>query len=132
MDMKLTYGTFSHEFGGDMPGEDPDIESIVGPEVGHVDVCTVHHHGSKYSSNDDWLNDLTPAVCILSVGDNSYGHPTADALDRLHAHGVQVCWRRRFARADGPRVRRRNHHHGQLAWQLRRQLRLTTLPPPIY
>jgi beta-lactamase superfamily II metal-dependent hydrolase len=68
LDTKLTYGSFSHEFGGDMPGESPDIESVVGPEVGHVDVCTVHHHGSKYSSNDDWLNDLTPAVCVLSVG----------------------------------------------------------------
>ncbi len=92
MDMKLTYGNFSHEFGGDMPGVDPDVESIVGPEVGHVDICTVHHHGSKYSSNDDWLNDITPAVCVLSVGNNSYGHPTAEALDRLHAHGVQVYW----------------------------------------
>jgi Predicted hydrolase (metallo-beta-lactamase superfamily) len=92
LDMKLTYGSFSHEFGGDMPGEDPDIESVVGPEVGHVDVCTVHHHGSKYSSTDDWLNDLTPAVCVLSVGNNSYGHPTAEALGRLHAHGVQVYW----------------------------------------
>jgi len=92
LDMKLSYGSFSHEFGGDMPGEDPDIESVVGPEVGHVDVCTVHHHGSKYSSNDDWLNDLTPAVCVLSVGHNSYGHPTAEVLDRLHAHGVQVYW----------------------------------------
>jgi hypothetical protein len=27
-----------------------------------------------------------------SLRDNSYGHPTAEALGHLHAHGVQVYW----------------------------------------
>lgn len=92
LDLKLTYGNFTHEFGGDLPGESPDIESIVGPEVGDVDICTVHHHGSKFSSNDNWLSATTPEVCILSVGSNPYGHPTVEAIGRLHAHGVELYW----------------------------------------
>jgi beta-lactamase superfamily II metal-dependent hydrolase len=92
LDLKLSYGAFDHEFGGDLPGESPDIESIVGTEVGHVEVYTVHHHGTKFSSNDNWLNATTPEVGIVSVGNNSYGHPTAEALGRLHAHGVHTYW----------------------------------------
>ncbi len=35
----------------------------------------VGHHGSKYSSQQDFLSALTPEAAIISVGDNSYGHP---------------------------------------------------------
>jgi len=92
--LKLSYGAFDHVFGGDLPGggDAPDIESIVGPEVGAVEVYKVHHHGSKSSSNDNWLDATTPEVGIIPVGDNSYGHPTTEALTRLHNHGVKSYW----------------------------------------
>ena len=90
--LKLSYGAFDHVFGGDLPGDEPDIESIVGPEVGDVEVYKVHHHGSKSSSNDNWLNAITPDVGIVSVGDNSYDHPTTEALTRLHNHRVKTYW----------------------------------------
>ncbi len=90
--LKVSYGAFDHEFGGDLPGDGPDIESVAGPEVGNVEVYKVHHHGSKYSNNDNWLAATTPEVGIVSVGGNSYGHPTAEALARLHSHGVKTYW----------------------------------------
>ena len=90
--LKLSYGAFDHVFGGDLPGDAPDVESIVGAEVGDVEVYKVHHHGSAYSSNDNWLDATTPEVGIISVGDNSYGHPAAEALARLHNHGVKTYW----------------------------------------
>jgi len=71
--LKVSYGAFDHEFGGDLPGEGPDIESVVGPEVGDVEVYKVHHHGSASSNNDNWLNATTPEVGIVSVGGNPYG-----------------------------------------------------------
>lgn len=37
-------------------------------------------------------DEFGPPLRILSVGNNSYGHPTAEALARLHAHGVVVYW----------------------------------------
>ena len=60
-----------------------------------MDVCTVHHHGSKFSSNDNWRSDITAGGRVLSVGSNSYGHPTAEALARLHAHWSGGYWTER-------------------------------------
>jgi beta-lactamase superfamily II metal-dependent hydrolase len=90
--LKLTYGAFDHEFGGDLTGESPDIESIVAPKVGEVEVYKVHHHGSAGSNNDNWLNATSPLVGIISVGNNPYGHPTSATLARLHAHSVHTYW----------------------------------------
>ncbi|HUF52781.1 MAG TPA: hypothetical protein VMR52_03270 [Dehalococcoidia bacterium] len=92
MVLVVEYGSFRHVFPGDLEGTSPDVESVVGPQVGDVDVCKVSHHGSKFSNTDAWLEAITPEVCILSVGNNSFGHPTVEALDRLHAHGVDVYW----------------------------------------
>jgi len=96
MVMLVTYGNFNEVIGGDLTGSvanGNDVETTVGPEVGDVEVYKVHHHGSTYSSNDNWLNAVTPEVGIIQVGNgNSYGHPTAGALGRLHAHGVHTYW----------------------------------------
>lgn len=92
MVLKLIYGSFDHVFPGDLEGTSPNVESVVGPEVGDVDVCKVTHHGSEFSNTDAWLNAISPEVCVLSVGNNSYDHPTAEALERLHGHGVYLYW----------------------------------------
>ena len=49
-----------------------------------VDILKVSHHGSAYSSAEDWLSLIAPEVAIISCGaGNSYGHPTSEALSRL-------------------------------------------------
>ncbi len=94
--LKVTYGAFDEVIAGDLTGDPAsgnDVETTVGPEVGDVEVYKVHHHGSRYSSNDNWLTAVTPEVGIIQVGNgNSYGHPTLDALTRLHNHGVKTYW----------------------------------------
>ena len=94
--LKVSYGEFDEVFGGDLVGSNSagnDIETTVGPEVGPVEVYKVHHHGSRYSSNDAWLNAITPKIGVIQVGNgNSYGHPTAEALSRLHSHNVKTYW----------------------------------------
>ncbi len=55
-----------------------------------VDILKVAHHGSKYSSGDKFLAEATPAVSVIQVGKNTYGHPTKDALDRLSAIGSVI------------------------------------------
>ena len=87
--LKVTYGAFDHEFGGDLTDE---IEAVVGPVIGDVEVSKVHHHGSNTSTSDAWLNATTPDVGIVSVGGNPYGHPTANVMGRIHAHGVKTYW----------------------------------------
>jgi beta-lactamase superfamily II metal-dependent hydrolase len=94
--LKVSYGEFDEVFGGDLTGDPStgtDVESVVAPEVGPVEVYKVHHHGSRYSSNNTWLNAIQPKIGVIQVGaGNSYGHPTADALNRLHAHNVRTYW----------------------------------------
>ncbi|MBI5170071.1 MAG: T9SS type A sorting domain-containing protein [Candidatus Eisenbacteria bacterium] len=93
---KVSYGAFDEIVGGDLTGSTAngnDVETTIGPEVGDVEVYKVHHHGSAYSSNDNWLNAITPEVGIIMCGDgNTYGHPTAAALTRLHNHSVKTYW----------------------------------------
>ncbi|MBI5711274.1 MAG: T9SS type A sorting domain-containing protein [Candidatus Eisenbacteria bacterium] len=92
--LKVSYGEYDETFGGDLQGSgSSNIEAVVGPEVGPVECYKVHHHGSRYSTSDVWLNATTPKVAVVQEGNgNSYGHPTAEAMGRLHAHGVRVYW----------------------------------------
>ena len=91
--LKVSYGAFDEVLGGDLVGEYNDVETTVGPQVGDVEIYKVHHHGSATSTNDAWLTATAPEVGVISVGDgNSYGHPTEDALTRLHDHGVHTYW----------------------------------------
>lgn len=55
-----------------------------------VDVLKVSHHGSKYSSDSKFLKEATPAIAVIGVGKNSYGHPTREALGRLASVGSQI------------------------------------------
>jgi competence protein ComEC len=48
-----------------------------------VDVLKVGHHGSRFSSGENFLKKVAPAIAVIEVGKNTYGHPTKAALDRL-------------------------------------------------
>jgi competence protein ComEC len=50
----------------------------------------VAHHGSAYSTGDSFLSATRPQYAVISVGPNSYGHPSPATLSRLHAHGVRT------------------------------------------
>jgi beta-lactamase superfamily II metal-dependent hydrolase len=93
----VSYDSFRAEIGGDLSGDNTnqyaDIETGVGPKVGHIDVYKVHHHCSSHSTNEAWLKDTAPTIGIISTGDNNaYGHPTADCLERLHQAGIKTYW----------------------------------------
>lgn len=55
-----------------------------------ADVLKVGHHGSRFSSGDLFLKEVTPTVSVIGVGKNTYGHPTRVVLDRLLKYGSQV------------------------------------------
>lgn len=55
-----------------------------------VDVLKVGHHGSRYSTSNAFLDATSPQEAVISVGENTYGHPTNQTLSRLMAHGVTV------------------------------------------
>ena len=50
----------------------------------HVDVLKVGHHGSKTSTDEKLVSQLSPSYAVISVGKhNSYGHPSSEALSAL-------------------------------------------------
>ena len=50
----------------------------------NIDVLKVGHHGSKTSSDKDFINEINPKYSIISVGKNNrYGHPNKEVLDNL-------------------------------------------------
>lgn len=54
------------------------------------DVLKVAHHGSKNSTSDNFLRAVAPKEAIISVGKNSYGHPTDVVLKSLQDFGVKI------------------------------------------
>jgi len=48
-----------------------------------VDVLQVNHHGSRSSTNAYWMSLLKPEVALMSVGPNSYGHPSPVVVDDI-------------------------------------------------
>lgn len=55
-----------------------------------IEVLLAGHHGSKYSTSEELLEAVTPEAGIISVGENSFGHPTDEALGRMAAAGMAV------------------------------------------
>jgi competence protein ComEC len=59
-------------------------------EVPDIETLIVGHHGSRFSTSDAFLRAVAPETAIISVGRNSYGHPTDETLNRLAKRGVAV------------------------------------------
>lgn len=83
----VQYGAFDFFVAGDLSGVNSsyyhDIETGISGEAGEVEIYRVDHHGSSSNSNSTLVGNLSPEVSIISVGSNSYGHPTQTVIDRL-------------------------------------------------
>ena len=87
-------------FTGDagQPSEEKLLEWLAAPEqaaeraaLTDIDLLKVGHHGSRGASSDTFLALLSPDCALISCGrGNSYGHPHAEAMERLHRHAGQV------------------------------------------
>ncbi len=82
---RLVFGDMSFLFTGDLPHE----ETVL-PDITPTKILKVAHHGSKYSTSDEWLSRVRPDDAIISVGKNRYGHPSDEILSRLRQRGVRI------------------------------------------
>ena len=55
-----------------------------------ADVLKVAHHGSKKSTSERFLEMADPKIAVVSVGENNYGHPSEETLERLRDAGAAV------------------------------------------
>lgn len=82
--LRMIFGNKTYLFTGDTTEEVE--ETILNSNI-DIDVLKVAHHGSKYSSSEEFLNIATPEYAIISAGEgNSYGHPEPETLTRLKKH----------------------------------------------
>lgn len=59
-------------------------------DMSGVDVFSVSHHGSAYSSDPRFLERLGAKTAVISTGYNFYGHPSQETLDALKTYGYNV------------------------------------------
>ena len=71
-----------------LPG---DIEAVAQRELPKVrpDVLMVPHHGSA-TTDLAWLTATVGPIAIISVGENTYGHPAPEVLETLDRAGAQL------------------------------------------
>lgn len=55
-----------------------------------ADVLKVAHHGSKTSSSAIFLEAVRPTVAVITVGENTYGHPHPLTLASFRQYGINV------------------------------------------
>ena len=81
----MEYGTTSFLFMGDAELEAEKAILTEYPDL-NVDVVKIAHHGSNTSTSLEFIESISPKDAIISVGDNSYGHPSRDIVQRLEDH----------------------------------------------
>lgn len=68
-----------------------DIEAIAQGELGplRADVLKVPHQGAR-TSDLGWLEASAPEIAVISVGPNTFGHPSNEVIATLEASGADV------------------------------------------
>jgi competence protein ComEC len=80
---RLTYGQISVLLTGDIEAE-VEQQLVAGGATLASTVLKAAHHGSCNSTTHEFLEAVAPEVAVISVGaENRFGHPCAEALERL-------------------------------------------------
>ncbi len=84
--LEMTYGQMKYLFMADAEKENEEAR-----KWNDVDVLKVGHHGSNTSSTEKFLNQVSPEISVISVGEgNSYELPKEKILNRLEKIGTTI------------------------------------------
>ena len=87
---RLTYGENSFLFTGDA-FKSKEKELIEHGVYLDSDVLKVGHHGSKTSSSQNFIEQVSPEIAVIQCGkDNRYGHPYPETLATLEKFDINI------------------------------------------
>ena len=88
--LALRYGTFDAVFTGDadsrIEAKYDQLQVFRDP----VEVLKVPHHGSKTGMTLAFVDWLKPKLAVISVGKNTYGQPSKEAIDMLQSVNSRI------------------------------------------
>lgn len=71
----------------DVRGEEQLLQRYQLPQM---EVLIAGHHGSAGATGEALLKAVRPQLILISAGENGYGHPAQDTLDRCRAAGAEL------------------------------------------
>ena len=91
---KLNYREFSMLFTGDIEevAENEIIKEYKNNlKILNSNILKVAHHGSKTSSNEEFINIVKPEFALIGVGEkNKFGHPDENVIKILQSYGTKI------------------------------------------
>ena len=90
--LRISYGNTAVLLTGDTTELGEKLALKAQPnEYFKADVLKIAHHGSRDGTFERFLDAVSPAIAVISVGkDNDYGHPNQELLDRLSERGITL------------------------------------------
>lgn len=87
--LRMEYGENSFLFTGDATRRQET--QIMGDDDIDTDFLKVGHHGSYTSSGKDFIEEVSPLIAVISVGENNkYDHPSEETISTLDRLGITV------------------------------------------
>jgi competence protein ComEC len=87
---RLSYGRFSMIFCADA-GFAAEQVMLAGQNELQSTVLKVGHHGSRYSTSEEFLEKVRPRLALISVGSgNRFGLPSTRTVDLLRSKGIAL------------------------------------------
>ena len=79
-------------FTGDL-GEEGEQELLEAGTDLRAAVLKVGHHGSRFSTGEDFLEAVSPGFAVISCAENNrYGHPAPETVERLERAGCRIFY----------------------------------------
>ncbi len=90
MVLQIQKGDFKGLFTGDI-GMETEEKLLQKGYLEDVDLLKVGHHGSRYSTGEEFLEKIKPELAVISCSaTNTYGHPSEETIERLISAGAKV------------------------------------------
>lgn len=87
--LKLNYLGQSVLLTGDMEQEEMEDIFATGVDLENT-IFKVPHHGSRFSLDRSWLDVIHPQAVGISVGKNTFGHPSPEVLEYWEGRHIPV------------------------------------------